>query len=279
MCSYTGTVTDIFAYVASAGDAGVGGAAVYADNGGSPGALVAATDKVTVGSAFSWVDFHLALPVNVNSGTGYWLAVSGDNGLNMKIVVGSGVRAHNGVSSWFSDPFGFVWGSDDTGAMSIYAKGTTITPPTLGNTDIGSYQDGNDANAKSASYFKCGYTGTVTDIFAYVASAGDVGVGRAAIYADDGGSPGALVAATDKVTVGTAFSWVDFHLALPVSVTSGTGYWLAVSSDNGLNMKIVVGSGVRAHNGVSSWFSDPFGFVWGADDTGAMSIYAKGTTK
>jgi pimeloyl-ACP methyl ester carboxylesterase len=152
-------------------------------------------------------------------------------------------------------------------------------PSAFGNTNVGSYQDGNDANAKSASYFMCSYTGTVTDIFAYVASAGDAGVGGAAVYADNGGSPGALVAATDKVTVGSAFSWVDFHLALPVSVNSGTGYWLAVSGDNGLNMKIVVGSGVRAHNGVSSWFSDPFGFVWGSDDTGAMSIYAKGTTK
>ena len=145
---------------------------------------------------------------------------------------------------------------------------------TLGDTNIGSYQDGNDANAKSASYFMSSYSGPVTDIFAYVATAGDAGVCEAAIYADNGGSPGALIAATDKVTVGSAFSWVDFHLALPVNVTSGTGYWLSVSSDNGLNMMIVVGSGVRAHNGISSWFSDPFGPVWGTDDTGAMSIYA-----
>ena len=172
-------------------------------------------------------------PVSVTAGTGYWLAISSNNGLNMKIIVGSGVRAHNGVSSWFSDPFGPVWGTDDTGSMSIYAKGTSNTSPTLGNTNVGTYQDGNDANAKSASYFTCGYTGTVTDIFAYVASAGDAGISGAAIYADNGGSPGALIAATNKVTVGTAFSWVDFHLASPVSVTSGTGYWLAISSDNG----------------------------------------------
>ena len=45
-------VTDIFAYVASAGDAGISGAAIYADNGGSPGALVATTNKVTVGTCF-----------------------------------------------------------------------------------------------------------------------------------------------------------------------------------------------------------------------------------
>ena len=135
----------------------------------------------------------------------------------------------------------------------------------------------NDANAKSASYFKCSYSGKVNDIFAYVARVGAAGDGEAAIYADNGGSPGALIAATDKATVGTAFSWVDFHLPSPVSVTAGTGYWLAISSNNALNLNIVVDSGVRVHNGVSSWFSDPFGPVWGTHDAGAMSIYATGT--
>lgn len=150
---------------------------------------------------------------------------------------------------------------------------------TLGNTNIGTFQDGNDGQAKSASYFMCNYTGTLTNIFAYVARLGEAGDGAAAIYADNGGSPGALIAATDEATVGTDFSWVDFPFLSPVNVTAGTGYWLAISSNNDLNMKIVVGSGVRVHNGVSSWFSDPFGSVWGTHDAGSMSIYAKGTGK
>jgi hypothetical protein len=154
----------------------------------------------------------------------------------------------------------------------------TFYPPAFGNTNIGTYQDGNDANAKSASYFTCGFTGTVTDIFAYVARVGDAGDGAAAIYADNGGSPGALIAATDEATVRTAFTWVDFKLLSSVSVTAGTGYWLAISSNNALNMKIEVGSGVRIHNEISSWFSDPFGPVWCTHDIGAMSIYASGTS-
>ncbi len=131
--------------------------------------------------------------------------------------------------------------------MSIYASGTSNT---FGNTNIGTYQDGNDANAKSASYFKCSYTGTVTDIFAYVARVGAAGDGAAAIYADNAGSPGALIASTNKASIGTAYSWVDFHLPSPVSVTSGTVYWLAISSNNALNLNIVAGSGVRVHNGI-----------------------------
>lgn len=153
----------------------------------------------------------------------------------------------------------------------------TYTPPTspaFGNTNIGTYQDGNDANAKSASYFMCSKTETITDIFAYVARAGAAGDGAAAIYADNGGSPGALIATTNKATFGTAYSWVDFQLPSPVNVISGTGYWLAISSDSALNLNIVVGSGIRVHNGISSWFSNPFGPVWGTNDAGAMSIYA-----
>ena len=149
-------------------------------------------------------------------------------------------------------------------------------PPSFGNTNIGTYQDQNDAHAKSASYFVCSHTGTITDIFAYVARVGAQGDGVAAIYADNAGSPGALIASTNKATIGKTFSWVDFQLASPVSVTAGSGYWLAISSNKALNLKIVAGSGVRVHNSVSSWFSDPFGPTWDIHDAGAMSIYATG---
>ena len=159
----------------------------------------------------------------------------------------------------------------------ITTHGTMIYyPPSFGNTNTGTIWDQNDAHAKSASYFICSHTGTVTDIFAYVARAGAAGNGAAAIYADNGGSPGALTATTNKATVSSAYSWVDFKLPSPVIVTSGTGYWLAISSNNALNLNVVSGSGVRMHNGVSSGFSEPFGSVWGTDDRGAMSIYATG---
>ena len=273
-CTQSGFVTDIKAYIS--GDfTGNCIAALYAINEGSASALLEQSMALTIGTSFSWVDFKLAIPYNVIAGVKYGLAVMGDVPVNVMEVDGTGQRDHNAVSSYvegFANPFGPIWGTDDRGAMSIYAYG--INTATLGNTNIGTYQDGNDANAKSASYFMCSKTGTVTDIFAYVARADAEGNGAAAIYADNGGSPDALIAATSEATVATAFSWVDFHLPSPVSVTAGTGYWLAISSDNVLNLNIVAGSGVRVHNGISSWFSDPFGPVWGADNTGAMSIYA-----
>ena len=158
-----------------------------------------------------------------------------------------------------------------------FTHGTMIYyPPSFGNTNIGTIWDQNDAHAKSASYFICSHTGTITDIFAYVARVGTKGDCAAAIYADNGGSPGALIATTNKAKVGTSFSWVDFKLPSPVSVTSGTGYWLALTSNNALNLNVVAGSGVRVHNSASSWFSDPFGPIWDVHDAGAMSIYATG---
>jgi hypothetical protein len=154
----------------------------------------------------------------------------------------------------------------------------TFYPPAFGNTNIETYQDRNDAHAKSASYFKSSFSGTVTDIFAYISRVCSKGDAAAAIYEDNGGSPGALIAATDKATARTTFSWVDFKFTSPVSLIAGTGYWLAISSNNALNMKIVVGSGVRINNEISNWFSDPFGPVWDIHDIGAMSIYASGTS-
>ncbi len=52
----------------------------------------------------------------------------------------TGQRDHNAVSSYvngFKNPFGTIWGTDNSGAMSIYAIGATLSPtptPTLSPT-------------------------------------------------------------------------------------------------------------------------------------------------
>jgi hypothetical protein len=147
---------------------------------------------------------------------------------------------------------------------------------TFGNTAIGTYFDQNSANAKSASSFICASNGQITDIYAYVARATSTGTGEAAIYADNSGQPGALIAQSNAESITTSYSWVDFQLPTPKNVTSGTVYWLSICSDDALNLYVVAGSGVRVHNGniYSGGFSNPFGSVWGTDTTGAMSIYA-----
>ncbi len=170
-----------------------------------------------------------------------------------------------------SAPFSMV-SSADLSSKSIVDSGSS----TFGNTAIGTYSDQNDPNAKSASYFTCGSNGQVTDIYSYIARAYSTGTARAAIYADDSGQAGALIAQSPALSVTTTFSWVDFQLSTPVDVTSGSVYWLSICSDESLNLRIVLNSGVRAHNvnAYNNGFSDPFGPVWGTDPTGALSIYA-----
>ncbi len=167
-------------------------------------------------------------------------------------------------------------GSTSVFSSNFAANSATFT---FGNTEVGTIFDQNDLNAKSASYFTCGNNGQVTEIYAYVARAYSTGFVKAAIYADNSGQPGALIAQSSDVTVTTSFSWVDFQLQTPSVVTSGSVYWLSICSDESLNLRIVPDTGVRVHNGnaYNEGFSDPFGPEWGGpDSTGAMSIYASG---
>jgi len=164
-------------------------------------------------------------------------------------------------------------------SASFSSKSTADSGSFLfGNTAIGSFFDQNDPNAKSASYFTCSVDGQVTDIYAYIARAYSTGSAKAAIYADDSGQAGALIAQSFAVSITSSYSWVDFELPTPERVTSGAVYWLAICSYEPLKLSIVLDSGVRALNGnsYSEGFSDPFGLVWATDPAGAMSIYASG---
>ena len=122
-CTKSGTITDIRAYVDGA-SAGNCIAALYAVSEGSASILLAQSKPVSIGTSFSWVDFQLPTPYHVIAGTKYGLAIMGDVPVNVMEVDGTGQRDHNAVSTYaegFANPFGPIWGTDDRGAMSIYA--------------------------------------------------------------------------------------------------------------------------------------------------------------
>ena len=76
--------------------------------------LMEQSNSVNIGSSLSWVVFQRPLPVSVNSGTTYGLALMGNVLLNLMEVSGTGQRDHNGVSSYangFANPFGTIWGT------------------------------------------------------------------------------------------------------------------------------------------------------------------------
>ena len=175
----------------------------------------------------------------------------------------------------------------EVGALSstqatISSSGSvSLSPLPLGNRAIGTYFDQNDPNAQSISYFTSNATFSVTDIVAYIAGASS-GKAITALYATSESSPGALIVQSNSVTIGTTFSWVDFQLPTPYTVTAGTTYGLAIMGNVPVNLMIVTGTGQRtAGPGTGSYangFKNPFGTIWGTDNTGAMSIYAIGTS-
>jgi len=150
---------------------------------------------------------------------------------------------------------------------------------TFGNINVGSVATVNDPDAQYVSYFTSLYTGTVTDVFAYIAGA-SVGNCRVALYSITGGVADVLLGQSDSVAIDTALSWVNFKLP-SVPVTSGVVYGLALLSDVSVQVTLVAGTGIRGYGSGSyvAGFANPFGTVWWSDPTyGAMSIYAQVTT-
>jgi hypothetical protein len=126
-----GGVEDIIAYVAGT-SAGNAIAAIYAMDGRNPTALLEQSASVQIGTSFSWVTFPLSTPVTLSTGSTYGLAIMGDVPLSVVVMPGTGEREHNAASSYaqgFSNPFGAIWGSNDAGAMCIYAANYE-PPPT-----------------------------------------------------------------------------------------------------------------------------------------------------
>jgi hypothetical protein len=165
--------------------------------------------------------------------------------------------------------------------LSVFSLSTVqaATVTTFGNSAVGTYLDQNDPNAQSISYFTSTTTGSVTDIIAYISGASS-GKAITALYQANGNSAGALLEQSNSANIGTTYSWVDFQLPTPYTVTAGTTYGLAIMGNVPVSIVEVAGSGQRAHNGASSYangFANPFGAIWGTDNSGAMSIYATGT--
>jgi hypothetical protein len=151
----------------------------------------------------------------------------------------------------------------------------------FGNSAIGTIADQNDANAQSISFFKCTTTGQITDIITYI-SGTSTGSARAALYAANGNSPSTLLAQSNPVNIGTTLTWVDFQLPSSYTATAGTTYGLAIMGNVPINLRVVAGTGQRTggpgDNSYANGFTNPFGTVWFNDQTGAMSIYAAGTS-
>ena len=128
---------------------------------------------------------------------------------------------------------------------------------TTGMDSVGNGVRGNYARASSITV---GYWGNITKVGINVANAsGNIST---AIYADESGSPGALLGYSDPAVA--VLGWNDLALNASVEVTAGFTYWLCFNNDNDSidTYRDAAGSHVYV-----SWtfgsFPDPFGTATG----------------
>ncbi|MEU1421940.1 Ig-like domain-containing protein [Kitasatospora sp. NPDC005751] len=166
------------------------------------------------------------------------------------------------------------------GPAAAPAAAATVT---LGSTAVGPSTDSGDSNHLNASRYVTGAAGgTVSSVSVYVGAVDAAPNNRfqAALYRDNGGSPGALLAGSATATL-TADSWNT--VPLTADLTANTAYWLAYNSNGGSaavnNLRYspggtsVYGNGGRAFG---SWPAD-FGAVTSSGLS--FSIYATYTAE
>ncbi len=127
----------------------------------------------------------------------------------------------------------------DTTYTATYTSGGPPPPGTFGTTTIGASIDTASANYKEVSKYTSPGAVNVSKLTGYISGLGAVSGSqplRAVIYADNNGSPGALLGVSNQVTVsaGQAWAWVDFTFSSAVAVPAGTvwmGYIAGATND------------------------------------------------
>jgi hypothetical protein len=206
--------------------------AIYADNNGTPGALIASSASQTI-VADAWNTVLINAPVTANAY--YWLAYN-TNGLagndnNLRYDSGGAEAWLNPVSfgTWPST-FGTPSGTGSIN-LSIYA---TVEFNSLGHEVQGVSVGTTMSNTITMSRFQmAGQNATITSVSAFVASpvsASPNNQFQVAIYTDNNGAPGALIASSASQTI-VPDAWNTVPIS--ASITANSYYWLAYNT-NGL---------------------------------------------
>jgi subtilisin family serine protease len=162
---------------------------------------------------------------------------------------------------------------------------STSTTGTFGLTTIGKNSDRLAANRKRVNHYQLATSASVSKLTMYLAPTGTRGtqVLEGIIYADQGGSPGALSGVTRQLSFSSKnkAGWYDLTFANPVALQAGT-YWIGVISGNtgnvtGIRWNSVTKARAYNTNTYTSGPSNPFGTA--TIDSEQMSLYATYTTQ
>jgi len=151
---------------------------------------------------------------------------------------------------------------------------------TFGQTSAGTASSPTSADRYWASKYTLTEDGDVTQVTAFfdfdAGNSSTAGTGKAVIYADSSGSPGALMGVSSAVSIPAGDQVVDFPLT--VSLTAGD-YWLGIVTESfgpRLN-EATGGSYVRKESLTYASPADPMGTA-SASGTANFAVYATYTT-
>jgi hypothetical protein len=182
-----------------------------------------------------------------------------------------------------------VTATNDGGSATVVSAPSSVVtdnpPVAFGRQTSGTQWFVMSANAKRSSRFVLASGGQVTDLVAYLdgrgASRGSQQV-RFALYGDQSGEPGGLIAQTTIGTIaaGAVGAWMDLPLTSPVRLPSGI-YHLAILSGDTARVaeysRAPLAGGLRS---ASDTFSDGASNLYGpaASDDYQIAIYATGSS-
>ncbi len=161
----------------------------------------------------------------------------------------------------------------------------------FGRATVDSISGAYSSGYKYVDQFVLGKNGVVDALYTYIAGANyPVVVGKAFVYADNGGAPGELLGVSQEVVGVVGNSWVRFPFAAPLSLSAGS-YWIGVEFSGASPGTMITASGghiERNVNTYSSGLSNPFGlpsdtWTYGMDiymatpSATQVTVYADGT--
>jgi RHS repeat-associated protein len=202
---------------------------IYTNTNGHPGTLLT-QGSITQFARGTWNTVPVS-PVNVTSGTAYWIAILGTTGGIPVFRDRSTTACHSQTSSqsnltslpgtWST---GQTW---NTCYISAYAVSNTLAATVMiGNQAVEASLDKNPAGRAEAFSAVANTTGTVGTIALYLDPTSGSGPVFVGLYADNNGHPGTLLG-QGSTTQPVPGSWNQISIARS-SITAGHQYWIAV---------------------------------------------------
>jgi fibro-slime domain-containing protein len=250
--------------------------AIYSDSAGAPGTLVTETavaksNKTTM----EWLT--LSVPnVQLDAGV-YWLALALEDKNQHHAYAPAGATTRVRLNDAVKDGFLTTWGASDaasTDRISIFA--TTEDASNLnkfGQTTILPTQVTKVEKKQIATRVSLPEDGTLLSISAYVGNK-DKKV-RYAVYRDQAGEPGALLAESFPDISAKTMGWLTLYL--PDTPLTAGSYWLALAFEDKDHAMRVAAAGGMARYKANDAAKNGFLSAWGSSDSAtgeAISIFA-----